>query len=183
MVAQIKIGKFIAELRNRKGMTQADLAKRLKTSQSAVARMEKGEQNFSTEMLSKISEALGKEIISLSGKSLNLKIQGGKRLKGTVKVRRAKNSAVGLLCASLLNKGKTILKNMPRIEEVYRIIEVMESLGVSVKWKNGDVVIVPPEKLRKDKLDVKAAMRTRSVLMFLGPLVHLFSKFKIPYPG
>ena len=54
--SQKQIGAFIKILRERKGLTQEDFAKAFSTSQSAVARMEKGEQNFSTEILNKISE-------------------------------------------------------------------------------------------------------------------------------
>ncbi|MEK7067100.1 MAG: UDP-N-acetylglucosamine 1-carboxyvinyltransferase [Patescibacteria group bacterium] len=181
---QEKIGKFIADLRHKKGLTQEEFAKLLGTSQSAVTRMEKGEQNFSTEMLSKISRVLNKSIISLSGEALNLKIEGGRKLSGTATIKTSKNAAVALLCASLLNSGKTVLKNIPRIEEVNRIIEVLVSLGVSVKWTNGgDLEIVPPKKIDIENTNVEAAMRTRSVLMLLGPLVHLLDKFQLPYPG
>lgn len=181
---QVKIGKFIADLRHKKGLTQDEFAKLLGTSQSAVTRMEKGEQNFSTEMLSKISRVLNKNIISLSGEALNLKIEGGRKLSGTATVKTSKNAAVALLCASLLNSGKTTLKNIPRIEEVNRIIEVLLSLGVSVKWVNGgDLEIVSPKKIDIGNINTEAAMRTRSVLMLLGPLVHLLDKFQLPYPG
>ena len=178
-----KIGKFIAGLRHERGLTQEEFAKLLGTSQSAAARMEKGEQNFSTEMLSKISRVLNKNIISLSGEALNLKIEGGRKLSGAATVKTSKNAAVGLLCASLLNSGKTVLKNIPRIEEVNRIIEVLLSLGVSIKWIGADLEIMPPEKINIGNINAASAARTRSVLMLLGPLVHLLDKFQLPYPG
>ena len=179
-----KIGNFIADLRHKRGLTQEEFAKLLGTSQSAAARMEKGEQNFSTEMLSKISRVLNKNIISLSGEALNLKIEGGRKLSGAATVKTSKNAAVGLLCASLLNSGKTVLKNIPRIEEVNRIIEVLLSLGVSVKWiGEGDLEIIPPKKIYIENINAASAARTRSVLMLLGPLVHLLDKFQLPYPG
>ena len=62
---QEKIGSFIAEIRELKGFTQSDFAKALKTSQSAVARMEKGQQNLTTETLAKISSVLNHEIVTL----------------------------------------------------------------------------------------------------------------------
>src|SRR5438105_5110358 len=104
----LKIGQFIAEVREIKGFTQNDFAKALKTSQSAVARMEKGQQNLTTEMLAKISGVLNQEIITLADKSVNFKIEGGHKLFGKVSVNSSKNAAVALLCASLLNKGKTV---------------------------------------------------------------------------
>lgn len=181
---QERIGHFISAIREERGITQKELAKTLKTSQSAVARMEKGEQNFSTAMLSKISRVLGRDIIALGSGAINFKVEGGHKLHGAVETNTSKNSAVALLCASLLNKNETVLKHMPHIEEVYRIMEVLESIGASVKWINGnDVKIVPPKRINLSKLNADAAMKTRSALMLLGPLVHLLPRFKLPYPG
>jgi UDP-N-acetylglucosamine 1-carboxyvinyltransferase len=165
-------------------ITQKDLARDLGTSQSAVARMEKGEQNFSTEMLAKISHALNHPILTLGGGAMNFQIEGGYKLSGEITTNTSKNSAVVLLAASLLNKNRTELKNMPRIEEVNRIIEVLVSIGVSVRWLAGNgLEIVPPKKLNMKGLNVESAMKTRSVLLLLGPLVHCLPKFDLPYPG
>src|SRR3989344_4003688 len=120
---QLKIGSFIATLRERRGMTQDEFAHELNTSQSAVARMEKGEQNFSTDMLGRISHVLGRSILRLTGSTMSFKVTGGKKLHGNVITNSAKNSAMSILSASLLNKGKTTLENVPKIEEVFRMIE------------------------------------------------------------
>ncbi len=56
-------------------------------------------------------------------------INGGRKLRGTLTTNTSKNAAVVLLNAALINRGQTTLKNVPRIEEVYRIIEVLISLG------------------------------------------------------
>lgn len=179
---QQRIGQFIAEVREGKGFTQSAFAKALKTSQSAVARMEKGQQNLTTEMLAKISGVLKQEIITLADKSVNFQIEGGHKLSGRVSVNTSKNAAVALLCASLLNKGKTILKNVPKIEEVYRVAEVLSSIGVAVKWSEGDLEITPG-KLNLNNIDAESAVKTRSVLMLLGPLSHLFKSFNLPLAG
>src|SRR3989344_5983276 len=114
---------------------------------------------------------------------LNLQIEGGHKLSGTVVTKSAKNTAVALLCASLLNKGTTTLKNVPKIEEVNRLIEVLESIGVKISWQGATLTIKPPAKIVLEKLDVRAATKTRSILMFLGPLIHWESKFRLPHPG
>lgn len=181
-----KIGKLIQQTRTMRGMTQADLANKLKTSQSAVNRIENGGQNLSMEMLARISDALNSQIVSLSRPgSLNFRVEGGHKLKGEITINTSKNAAVGLLCASLLNRGTTTLRRMPRIEEVYRLLEVMISMGVKVKWLNdkNDLEIKPPAKLKLDNLDAEAGRKTRSVIMFMGPLMHLASSFKLPYAG
>lgn len=179
-----KIGQLISQIRQDRGLTQAALAKLLDTSQSAVNRIEKGKQNLSLETLGRISDALNKQLISLSGESVNLKIEGGYELSGEVILKTSKNAAVGLLCASLLNHGTTVLKRVPRIEEVFRIIEVLESIGVHLRWlENNSLEIKRPEKLNLETLDVDAAVKTRSVLMLIGPLIHDYDHFEIPYAG
>jgi len=179
----MNIGKRIADLREAQGLTQSSLAKKLNTTQSAVARIESGRQNLSTEMIKKISKALGKNLFTISPGSVSLAVNGGKKLQGTIETNTSKNGAVGLLCASLLNEGKTTLKRMPRLEEVHRIIEVLESIGVSVVWNGGDITITPPKKFELDKIDTEAAKRTRSIIMFIGALSHNLKKFSIPQSG
>lgn len=180
-----KIGEIIAENRNRKGMTQAQLAEAIGTSQSAVNRIENGGQNISVEMLVRISEVLNCDIVTLnrSGK-MNFRVNGGKKLSGDIRIKTSKNAAVGLLCASLLNKGKTTLRRVARIEEVNRIIEVLNSIGVKTRWlDNNDLEITPPARLKLENMDIAAAKRTRTVLMFLGPLLHQYNDFKLPFAG
>ncbi|MDB5181510.1 MAG: UDP-N-acetylglucosamine 1-carboxyvinyltransferase [Candidatus Saccharibacteria bacterium] len=179
-----KIGTLIAQIRQERGLTQAEFARRLNTSQSAVNRMEHGKQNLSMETLGRISDVLNKQLISLNGSAMNLRIEGGHELHGEITLKTSKNAAVALLCASLLNYGVTKFKSFPRIEEVYRIIEVLESMGVQVKWLPGnDLEIRRPAELKLDKINAKAARKTRSVLMMIGALLHDYPTFKIPYAG
>lgn len=179
-----KIGTLIAQIRQERGLTQAEFARRLSTSQSAVNRIEHGKQNLSMETLGRISDVLNKQLISLSSGAMNLRIEGGHELKGEITLKTSKNAAVALLCASLLNHGVTKFQSFPRIEEVYRIIEVLESMGVSCKWLPGnDLEIRRPAELKLDSIDVVAARKTRSVLMMIGSLMHDYPAFQIPYAG
>ncbi len=180
-----KIGKLIKQTRVSRGLTQSEFAMALGTSQSAVNRIENGGQNVSLEMLARIGEVLSSEIVSLNTHGNNLRIQGGKKLKGTIEVKTSKNAAVALLCAALLNKGTTTFRRVARIEEVNRIIEVLNSIGVKTRWiePNNDLVIIPPAKLQLDKMDIEAAKKTRTIIMFLGPLLHQYKSFQLPYAG
>jgi len=179
-----KIGNLIYQIRQDRGFTQAEFARKLGTSQSAVNRIEHGKQNLSLETLGRISDVLNKQLISLTGQAVNLRVEGGHKLKGEITLKTSKNAAVGLLCASLLNHGVTRFKKFPKIEEVFRIIEVLVSLGVQVKWiGENDLEIRRPAKLKLDNIDAEAARRTRSVLMMIGPIMHEAKKFKVPYSG
>lgn len=179
-----KIGQLIYQIRQERGLTQAQFATALKTSQSAVNRIEHGKQNLSLETLGRISDVLNKQILSINSGAINLKVEGGHKLRGEITVKTSKNATVALLCASLLNKGTTRLKKVARIEEVNRLIEVLQSLGVQVRWLPGnDLEIKPPAKLNLENINRESARKTRSVIMFIGPLMHLASEFKIPYAG
>lgn len=177
------IGNLIRDLREERGLSQSGFAKKLKTTQSAIARIENGEQNLSTATLSHISEVLNRDIVKVSDRSLNISIEGGRKLYGIVQTRTSKNGAVGLLAGSLLNKGQTILRNTPRIEEVHRVIEVLQSIGVSVKWNKNDLTINVPKRLNLGSMDIAAAERTRSIILLLGPLLHHAKRFTLPHPG
>lgn len=180
-----KVGKLIQEARLSRNLTQSELATKLRTSQSAINRIEKGGQNISIDMLGRISDVLSTNIVSLNqGGKINFKIHGGLQLSGEIEIKTSKNAAVALLCASLLNRGKTTLRHVARIEEVNRIIEVLNSIGVKTRWlPHNDLEITPPKKLQLDNIDSSAAKRTRSIIMFLGPLLHQYNSFKLPFAG
>lgn len=181
-----KIGQLIASLRHERGMTQKELSIGLGTSQSAINRIENGGQNLSMEMLARISDVLNQEIVSLHRPgNISFKIEGGHKLHGAIDVKTSKNAAVGLLCAALLNKGTTTLRRMPRIEEVNRLIEVLMSIGVKVRWLNekNDLEIKPPARLKLDDIDAEAGRKTRSVIMYMGALMHQYRQFKLPFAG
>ena len=179
---QVKIGNFIKNVREERGLTQAEFAKALATSQSAVARMEAGEQNFSLGQIAKISEILDRNILSLS-KSMDFEIEGGHKLSGSIRTNYSKNGAVNMLCATLINQGKTTLHGIPRIEEVYRYVEIMQSIGVNVKWIENDTLeITPPKSLSLENLDIEVAKKVRS-FTFVGALIHASNSFKFPHSG
>ena len=182
----VKIGQLIQEYRLHQNLTQTELAEKIGTSQSALNRIESGKQNITVEMLARISEELSSEIISVnSQKKTNFRVHGGRELSGEIEVKTSKNAAVGLLCASLLNKEKTTLRHVAKIEEVNRILEVLNSIGVKTKWLNdsNDLEIIPPNELNFENMNIDSAKRTRSILMFFGPLLHQYSNFQIPFSG
>ena len=178
------IGMLVRQMREDKGMTQGVFAKKLKTSQSAVARMEKGEQNLTADQIYKIGSILGTSLIKVENSTDDFKIVGGKKLSGTIETNTSKNGAMGLFCASLLNKQSTILHGIPRIEEISRIIEIFESIGVKIEWVGQNSIrITPPKRFSIEKIDSKASGKIRSILMMIGALIHVEKKFTIPHAG
>src|SRR3989344_3430947 len=112
----------------------------------------------------------------------NFEIEGPTKLAGSIRTNASKNGSVGLLCAALLNKGKTTLHGISRIEEVFRMMEVLESIGVKIKWiAPHSVEIRVPEKFEMNKLNKDSALKTRSIVMTAGPLIHYLKSFYLPH--
>jgi UDP-N-acetylglucosamine 1-carboxyvinyltransferase len=121
---------------------------------------------------------------SMDYKSIDFRVFGGKKLKGSIKTNFSKNGAMGLLCASLLNKGVTTLHGIPRIEEVSRMLEIFEELGVKYKWVgNQTLEINPPSKLNSRGLMHPSVANVRSSLMLIPALAHQFKKFSLLHSG
>jgi UDP-N-acetylglucosamine 1-carboxyvinyltransferase len=177
-----ELGQFIKQTRENKNLTQQEFARLLETSQSVVTRIEKGEQNLTTETLNKISAVLDKSIITLASDSLDFQVKGGKELSGIIATNTSKNGAMGLLCASLLNFGITTLNGIPRIEEVNRIIEVLNSIGVKTTWKGKNTLIINrPKVLDLDNINIASASKTRTIIMFIGAIIHDMAEFQLPH--
>jgi UDP-N-acetylglucosamine 1-carboxyvinyltransferase len=180
---QEKIGLFIKKLREGKGLTQEEFAVLLKTSQSAVARIESGNQNLTLENLDNISEVLGHQIVSLND-TIDFKVHGGRKLSGSIDTNTSKNGAINMMVAALVNTGTTVLRDIPHIEEVYRYKELLESVGVSIKWVHNDTAleITPGEKLKLSKINKEVAARIRS-FTFAGAFLHYAPSFNLPHSG
>ena len=105
-------------------------------------------------------------------------------MSGTVETNYSKNGAMGLICAALLNKSKTTLHNIPRIEEVNRLLEVLDAIGVTTRWVHTrSLEITPPKQIKVEGLMHESVSRIRSSLMLLGPLVHKLKKFSFAHSG
>ena len=114
----------------------------------------------------------------------NFIINGGKKLKGTIKTNSAKNSAVAILCATPMLKGKTTLTNIPIIEEVKRIIEILLSLGLEINWiEKHTLEIINNKKINIKNLNKKSFIKTRSALLLMGSLLARINKFSLPKSG
>ena len=158
----------------------------MKTSQSAINQIERGRRNLSLATVHRFSQVLRHPIFTfaLDSPHIDLKIKGGQRLSGEVKLNKSKNSAVALMMAALLNRGTTTIHNVPKIEEALRLIEVLDSLGVSCRWVNKcDLEIKRPARLKKHQLNGQAIKQTRAGLMMIGALAGHDLPLQIPFSG
>ena len=111
-------------------------------------------------------------------------IDGGEKLSGEIATNSAKNSAVAILCATPMIKGKTTLSDVPLIEEVNRIIEILISIGLDVKWTGKHKVeINNPGNIDLENINTDSFLKTRSALLLIGSLTSVFKNFKLPKSG
>lgn len=110
-------------------------------------------------------------------------IIGGKKLRGEIDVRGSKNATTPILAATLLTKEECVLSNIPLIEDVFRMLEILESLGAEVKWLGERKISVKAENIRPEKIDVEKIKKMRSSILLLGSLSARFDKFKLYHPG
>ena len=178
-----RIGEAIAARRGEIGMTQKELAHVLKTSQSAIARIEQGEQNLTAEMLTKISAALKKDLISLMSGSSSFIIDGGRMLEGTIAVRGAKNSVLKILAASVLYENPVTITNVPLIEDVFRMIELLEHAGATVERIDERTLRVDSSGIHNPELHMEVAKRFRGSIVLVASLLARLGRVKFPHPG
>jgi UDP-N-acetylglucosamine 1-carboxyvinyltransferase len=110
-------------------------------------------------------------------------INGGNKLHGEISVNGSKNAAVALLAASVMNHGRTVLKNVPQIEEVNRWIEVLRSIGMQIDKIGNTLTLQPPDKFSVESIDHAAAKKTRSAIMLISALASRNKKYFIPQAG
>lgn len=112
----------------------------------------------------------------------SIKVIGGGRLKGEIKVQGSKNAALPIIAATVLNKGITILKNCPKILDVFHMINVLNELGCVTKW-DGNTLIVDTTTISSTKVSEASVQKMRSSILFLGALLGRNHEVSIAYPG
>src|SRR4051794_41789119 len=107
-----QIGALVRDARRHHGLTQLQLAERLGTSQSAIARIEQGNQNLTLELLGRLSAALDSELFTVGrGGPTHLRGSGGTSLHRNGPVKASQNAPVPLVCPSLRNPGPAALRH------------------------------------------------------------------------
>ena len=109
-------------------------------------------------------------------------VTGGARLTGAVSVSGAKNSALKLMAASLLAPGRSVLRNVPRIQDCATMGEVLEHLGAGVVWTE-DGVVVDATALSSVDAPYELVRRMRASIAVLGPLLARTGEAKVAMPG
>jgi UDP-N-acetylglucosamine 1-carboxyvinyltransferase len=117
-----------------------------------------------------------------------IRVPGGARLVGEVRVVGAKNSALKLMAAALLAPGRTVIENVPKITDILIMSEVLRRLGCEVAFADekdghgGEVTIDVPE-MPAHEADYDLVRRLRASICVLGPLLARCGKARVAHPG
>ncbi len=109
-------------------------------------------------------------------------ITGNQPLGGEIAVVGAKNAALKALAASLILDGPAIIKNVPQIEDIQRLLDIIEDLGVELEYGDHEVKIINPT-INKSKLDPTLHQRTRSSILLAVPTLLQHGQVEFAYPG
>src|SRR5689334_24978699 len=106
------------------------------------------------------------------------RVRGGIPLQGTVFVQGAKNAALKMIAASLLaDKGRTVLRNVPPIEDVRRAVELAQAIGARVEFHEAErTLVVDASTLTSPVLPAEIARRFRGSVLFVPALLHRFGE-------
>ncbi|MEI3607772.1 UDP-N-acetylglucosamine 1-carboxyvinyltransferase [Pseudogracilibacillus sp. SE30717A] len=110
-------------------------------------------------------------------------VKGGRRLNGSVKVEGAKNAVLPVLAASLIaSEGKSIINDVPTLDDVYTINEVLRNLNAKVQFKNNQVKIDATSRLATEA-PFEYVRKMRASVLVLGPLLARYGHAKVALPG
>lgn len=110
-------------------------------------------------------------------------IEGGKTLGGEIDVRGSKNATTPILAATLLTAEPCIIGNIPLIEDVFKMINLIEKLGAEVSWIEENKVKIVARDIDPKRLDRSLIAKMRSSILMLGPLFARYGAVEMNHPG
>jgi UDP-N-acetylglucosamine 1-carboxyvinyltransferase len=109
-------------------------------------------------------------------------IQGKSKLSGEISISGAKNSALKILAATILTKGENIIENVPQINDIEKLLEIIEDLGAKAS-RSGSEIIISTNDINKKEIDDELGRSLRASIILAGPMLARFKEISIPHPG
>ncbi len=111
------------------------------------------------------------------------RIEGGFPMKGAIRASGNKNAALPCIAAALLTEEEVLLGNVPDIEDVRVMLEVVKALGAKVEWKGENRVSIKASSISRQDVPQELATKIRASILFAGPLLARTGKAVLPPPG
>ena len=111
-------------------------------------------------------------------------VSGGRPLKGRVRVSGAKNASLAVLCAAMMASGEVVLDNVPAINDIFVLVDILRGLGAAVEWlERGVLRIQPPGRIDGAGATYPEVKKLRASSLLLGPLLARFGRARVALPG
>jgi len=111
-------------------------------------------------------------------------VQKSGPLEGVVTISGAKNAVLVIMASLILTRGKSILRNVPAIADVYEMIEILKSLGAEIQFDaQKNILEIDTKNLNQGNLNQEAVRKFRASLLIFGPLLTQFKDAKVAMPG
>lgn len=112
-----------------------------------------------------------------------IKIEGGRKLSGTVCISGSKNATVALIPAAILSNGPVTIVGVPTISDVKALAALLEELGVKVIFKAQDHIIIDPKHMENRPMVSETVGKLRASYYFMGALLGKYKKVEMKMPG
>lgn len=112
-----------------------------------------------------------------------IKIEGGHRLNGTVRISGSKNATVALIPAAILANGPVTIVGVPNISDVSSLAVLLRDLGVDVCFKSQDHIIIDPTHMENRPMVQEAVQKLRASYYFMGALLGKYGRVEMKMPG
>ena len=112
-----------------------------------------------------------------------LRINGGKKLSGSVKISGAKNAALPLIALSILSKNEVVIKNLPAVSDIHTLIQLLSNLGAKCEFIDANTAKIDPREINSTKAIYDIVRKMRASILVLGPLLARFRHCEVSLPG
>ena len=112
-----------------------------------------------------------------------LRINGGKKLSGRVKISGAKNAALPLIALSILSKNEVVIKNLPAVSDIHTLIQLLSNLGAKCEFLDANTAKIDPREVNSTKAIYDIVRKMRASILVLGPLLARFRHCEVSLPG
>ena len=110
-------------------------------------------------------------------------IRGGVPLRGSVTISGSKNAALPILCACVLAEDKCRIENLPNIEDINRLLEILSMLGAGIERISDSIIEIDPSTINGRIVTPEMASKLRASYYMLGALLARFGEVEITQPG
>lgn len=110
-------------------------------------------------------------------------VEGGHKLKGSVRPAGNKNAALPMIAAALLTDEEVVLENVPDIRDVRTLLDLLQTLGAETEWTGAHTVRIHAREVGQAQLAASQASRIRASILLAGPMVARTGEMHLPPPG